>query len=96
MIYSEVAFPVAELARELSRWLHDGLSEPFRFTSLLFQEGVVTISQAAEGWVVSSIFVEDSSQPVDRATLEAAIRDFVDRVKADVTALGLDTDRLQI
>lgn len=46
MIYSEVAFPVAELARELSRWLHDGLSEPFRFTSLSFQEGVVTISQA--------------------------------------------------
>jgi|SRR3954471_1781767 hypothetical protein len=98
VIYSESAFPVAELARELARWISLGeqqLSE-FCFSSLSFEDpGSVRITPDPSGWVVRSMFTpEIESYPVSWLELVARISEFVADVKRDVAKLGIDPERV--
>lgn len=93
-IYEEPDFPVVELARSLSGWLDAAGRETFEFTSLSADEsGIVTISAESDGWCVYSSFTPDVRSSVVRwADLEACVRDFIGKVKADLTVRGIDAD----
>lgn len=95
VIYAETAFPVAELARELSRWLNNG-GEPdadFRFDSMSFDVvGSVEVLRGVGGWSVRSVFSPDrGSVPMNWVDLAAVLRDFIGKVLRDVERLGLPT-----
>ncbi|WP_456302593.1 DUF7878 domain-containing protein [Streptomyces tendae] len=93
-IYSESDFPVAELARELIRWVSVGESEAtdFSFLSISFEEpGAVTVTRGPEGWSVGSMFTpEMKSEPVDWCALSSGIQKFVECVERDVAGMGID------
>ncbi|MEZ0070629.1 hypothetical protein ABIA32_006682 [Streptacidiphilus sp. MAP12-20] len=98
VIYSERAFPVAELAREFARWL-DLAAEPevnFEFSSMSFDEtGAIEISRVPSGWSVGSVFTPDRrSAPIAFVDLAATLREFIGRVLRDVEALGLDAESI--
>ncbi|BAJ27802.1 MULTISPECIES: hypothetical protein [Kitasatospora] len=94
VIYSEFAFPIAELARELARWIAQGedVATDFSFSSLSFPEpGSVTITRSGSGWTAGSMFADDRTPaPVPWAVLARGIEGFVEDVRKDVAALGID------
>lgn len=94
VLYSEAAFPVAELARELVRWKESATapSTDFRFSSLSFEgPGAILISRKRAGWTVSSIFSFDrKSRPISWIELVAEIDKFVGRVAKGLELLGID------
>lgn len=96
VIYQEPYFPVAELAWSLTRWLRAVDREDFRLDSLSSDLiGLITIMREGDGWVVYS---EHSphvrSRPVSHDVIEACARDFISRVSRDLTAYGVDPDRI--
>ncbi|MBO0802099.1 MAG: hypothetical protein J2P25_03365 [Nocardiopsaceae bacterium] len=98
VIYSEVAFPVAELARELARWiasLDDGASD-FAFSSMSFEEaGAVEVIATPRGWSLGSVFVPGvRSQPVAQADMVTMLNGFIARVLRDVDEIGLDSSMI--
>lgn len=94
MIYSERAFPVAELARSLSRWIAsgEGGAANFSFSSMSFEDaGSINMTKEPTGWSVWSGFTpEIRSASMSWVDLEAAIRDFIARVAQDLEILGID------
>jgi hypothetical protein len=96
VIYSERAFPVAELARELSRWRNSAPTplEDFCFESLSFDEpGAVLVSREdPSGWTVGSLFSGRRTSPVSWAELAAEIDCFVENVRNGIQSLGIDPD----
>jgi hypothetical protein len=96
VLYAERLFPVAELARELTKWKGAAFPGDFAFESLSFGEaGAVTISLESRGWVVGSVFVPGrKSDPVTSGELRAGIDDFVANVRLGVESLGLDADAI--
>jgi hypothetical protein len=94
VIYSEMDFPVDELARELTRWVQIGemRAPDFSFSSLSFEEpGAITVARGQSGWRVGSIFTPDmESAPVSWSELTACIGEFVESVRKDVLALGIN------
>ncbi|WP_139275471.1 hypothetical protein [Mangrovactinospora gilvigrisea] len=94
VIYAEDCFPVAELARELGRWIAsgEGAAGDFSFESLSFEDpGAVQISRAEPGWQVGSIFEPTTtSAPQSWAELEDRVGDFISNVRRDVLGLGID------
>lgn len=98
VIYSEPYFPVAELARELARWMPLGESRApdFHFSSLSFEDpGAVMIIRGEAGWTVGSMFTpEVKSAPVPWDGLTACIADFISDVRRDVLGLGISPDFL--
>ncbi|MEU3901295.1 hypothetical protein [Streptomyces sp. NPDC045251] len=96
VIYSEPFFPVAELARELARWVSLGevRAPDFFFSSLSFEEsGAVRILRSQSGWTVGSMFTpEAKTAPVSWNGLAACIDEFIATVRRDVIELGFSPD----
>ncbi|MFD8540665.1 DUF7878 domain-containing protein [Streptomyces rubrogriseus] len=96
VIYEEPYFPVAELARELARWVSLGEKQApnFLFASLSFEEpGAVQILDSGSGWTVGSMFTPElKSSPVSWGEVAACIDTFVSNVRRDVLALGISPD----
>lgn len=94
VVYSEVLYPVAELAAELARWIQESTDrrEDFELNSMSFAEkGSVRIVRGADGWRIGSVFSPDAySRPLSEDELIAEIRGFVVQVRADVTGAGID------
>ena len=94
VVYSERAFPVAELARELVRWKASAPIpfDDFVFHSMSFDEvGSIRILEGRLGWIVGSVFAPDKkSKPLSWADLASEIDEFVERVRAGVESLGID------
>ncbi|MFG2227393.1 hypothetical protein [Streptomyces sp. NPDC048644] len=91
-VFAEAGFPVAELAYRVNAWLTTaGPSEGFVLDSMSADPGLLRIVERDGGWVVGSIFEPDSwTRPVGREILTTELRDFVQRVRADLTAMGID------
>ncbi|GAA2289057.1 hypothetical protein GCM10010145_69200 [Streptomyces ruber] len=94
VVYSELAFPVAELARELAHWVtpsEEG-AEDFHFVSLSFEDpGAVKFVRGAEGWIVGSALTPDrESSPCSWRQLTAIIEEFVGNVRRDMEEIGID------
>ncbi|MFE9649904.1 hypothetical protein ACFYO0_38500 [Streptomyces sp. NPDC006365] len=98
VIYSEPCFPVAELARELARWLQLGESRApdFHFSSLSFEDpGAVVILRGESGWTVGSMFTpEVKTAPIPWDGLVTCKGDFISDVWRDVQGLGISPDFL--
>lgn len=96
VIYEEPYFPVAELARELSRWVSLGEKQApnFLFASLSFEApGAVRILGSESGWTVGSMFTPDvKSSTVSWDEIAACINEFVTDVRQDVLELGISPD----
>ncbi|MDX3853337.1 hypothetical protein [Streptomyces sp. AK02-01A] len=96
VIYEEPYFPVAELARELARWVSLGEKQApdFLFASLSFEEpGAVQILGSGSGWTVGSMFTPElKSSPVSWGEVAACIDAFVTDVRRDVLELGISPD----
>lgn len=91
MIFEEPSFPVVELARSLELWVSGGANDDFAFESMSSDEALVVIRGQEEGWVVYSEWTPQViSRPVAKSVMEEAVRRFVDDVRTDLDALGLD------
>lgn len=94
VVWSEIMFPVAELARALADWVHepDGERGDFEFESMSYSEvGAVRIEESGGGWRVGSVFLPDAwTSPVGWHSLVAEIRRFVAAVRQDVADIGVD------
>lgn len=93
MVWSEEAFPVAELAYHLALWLQSSNAgqEDFELDSMQAEEGLIRIVCSGEGWRVGSICTPDFwSSPVAWDVLVAEIRQFDSSVREGITALGID------
>ncbi|MFE9812033.1 hypothetical protein [Streptomyces sp. NPDC005548] len=96
VVWSEMMFPVAELARALADWVYqpDGERGDFEFESMSYSEvGAVRIEESAGGWRVGSVFLTDTdtwASPVGWHSLVAEIRHFVAAVREDVADIGVD------
>ncbi|MET7745605.1 hypothetical protein [Streptomyces sp. NPDC005385] len=94
VVWSEMMFPVAELARALADWVHepDGERGDFEFESMSYSEvGAVRIEESGGGWRVGSVFLSDTwTSPVSRHSLVAEIRRFVAAVRQDVADIGVN------
>jgi hypothetical protein len=94
-IYSELLFPVVELAGAMLEWLAEPECDRsnFEFKSMSFDDaGAVRIVQEDRGWRICSIFDPQKwSRPVSTTAIEATIRDFVDRLREECrTSLDID------
>ncbi|MFF0189159.1 hypothetical protein [Streptomyces sp. NPDC005244] len=94
LVWAEMVFPVAELARALADWVHepDGERGDFEFESMSYSEvGAVRIEESGGGWRVGSVFLQDTwTSPVGWHSLVAEIRRFVPAVRQDVAGIGVD------
>ncbi|MEU2622940.1 hypothetical protein ABZ642_33265 [Streptomyces sp. NPDC007157] len=94
LVYSEILFPVAELASELMNWIRETDSERPDFTldSMSFaEEGVVSITRASGGWRIGSVLSPGiSSGIIDESSLLQEIRQFAGLVQRDVAAAGIN------
>ncbi|MEV5433396.1 hypothetical protein [Streptomyces sp. NPDC052701] len=94
-VFQEDLFPVAELARDLSRWAAqpEEKRENFEWESMSYDEkGTVRIHATEAGWRLGSVQTPDSwSRPVSWPELLGSIRDYVARVRRDIEALGIDS-----
>lgn len=95
-VWSERAFPVAELARALSSWLSlpDRGRADFAFDSMAYDvPGAVRIAPDADGWRVGSVHAPGSwTSPLEWVTLRAGLVEFVETVRTGSAALGVDPD----
>jgi len=100
IIYSELSFPVVELARELAAWMAKEGAEKdvadFSFSSMSFDvAGAIEIKRVPSGWVIGSVFTTEArSAPMSLGDLVDALNQFVSRVRSDVHRLGFDPDNL--
>ncbi|MER5880695.1 hypothetical protein ABT119_32870 [Streptomyces sp. NPDC001910] len=95
LIYSEVLFPVAELASKLLDWILEPENERpnFNLDSMSFSEiGVITITRKEGGWRIGSVLSSGAKSGIlDEATLTEGVLQFVANVRSDVTAAGIDS-----
>ncbi len=94
-VWSEDGFPVAELDCDLSRWLRfaDGGRGDFTFDSSFDEPGAVRIVATDEGWRVGSVYSPDTySSPATWESLVQDLVEFVEAVRAGVSALGANPD----
>ncbi|MFD8596648.1 hypothetical protein ACFV1L_16765 [Kitasatospora sp. NPDC059646] len=93
-VWSEPAFPVAELARELALRLRLPAEErtDFAFDSMTYDvPGAVRIAATGDGWRVGSVFAPDAwSSPCPWPVPARALTAFTDSVRTRVAALGAD------
>ncbi|MEV0278897.1 hypothetical protein AB0I22_21280 [Streptomyces sp. NPDC050610] len=93
MVWSEEAFPVAELAYHLALWLQRsaGGHEDFELDSMQAEEGLIRIVNSADGWRVGSILTPDMwTSPVTWGALASAIKQFDRSVREGVAAMSID------
>ena len=92
-VWSEEAFPVAELAHHLALWLQspDAGRDDFELDSMQAAAGLIRIVRSDEGWLVGSHFTPDFwTVPVSWGVLVAAIEQFDRSVREGTAALGID------
>jgi hypothetical protein len=93
VVWSEEAFPVAELACQLVPWLHGPAAdrEDFALESMQAEEGVIRIVNTGGGWRVGSILTPDFwTSPVTWDALVEAIGQFDRSVRAGVASMGIE------
>ncbi|MEU5891779.1 hypothetical protein ABZ835_33825 [Streptomyces sp. NPDC047461] len=93
VVWSEGAFPVAELAYQLALWLKDPAAdrEDFALESMQAEEGVIRIVNIGGGWRVGSNFTPNFwTSPVTWDVLVEAIRHFDRSVRAGVASMGIE------
>ncbi|MFD9793738.1 hypothetical protein ACFWXK_22655 [Streptomyces sp. NPDC059070] len=92
-VWSEEAFPVAELAYHLALWLQGPAAglEGFELDSMQADPGLIRIVSSDEGWRVGSLFTPDFwTAPVAWDVLVAEIKQFDRSVRQGVAAMGID------
>ncbi|MFF7725741.1 hypothetical protein [Streptomyces sp. NPDC008001] len=92
-VWSETAFPVAELAYHLTLWLRSAAAghEDFALDSMQADPGTIRIVSSDEGWRVGSTFTPDFwTSPVAWEDLVAAIKHFNHSVREGVAMMGID------
>lgn len=96
VIYEEPYFPVIELARALHVWMASATSDDFVFDSMSFEEpGAVVIVRDSAGWTFGSrLTPEVTSAPVSWQDIQEGIKEFVAKVRVDLTSLGIDVARI--
>lgn len=91
-VWSEEAFPVAELAHHLALWLQSPAAghEDFELDSMQAEEGLIRVVGSDEGWRVGSIFTPDfRTAPVGWEVLVAEIKQFDRAVRDGIAAMGI-------
>ncbi|MER5615069.1 hypothetical protein [Streptomyces sp. NPDC002215] len=91
-IFSETSFPVAELAYALCRWVSEAdQGEEFSFDSMSADPGLVNIVKRENGWSVTSAPAPGAAAcPIGREVLDREIRRFAEKVRTDISRLGVD------
>ncbi|MEU7281553.1 hypothetical protein AB0A69_22665 [Streptomyces sp. NPDC045431] len=92
-VWSEEAFPVAELAYHLALWLRspDAGHADFALDSMQAEPGLIRMVNSAEGWRIGSDFSPDFwTAPVAWGVLVAEIKRFDRSVREGVAAMGID------
>ncbi|MFF8694831.1 hypothetical protein ACF08W_21765 [Streptomyces sp. NPDC015144] len=92
-VWSEEAFPVAELAHHLALWLHSPNvgRQDFQLDSMQAEPGLIRIVRSDEGWRAGSVCTPDFwASPVAWDVLVAAIERFDRSVREGTAALGID------
>ncbi|WP_369383220.1 hypothetical protein [Streptomyces sp. cg36] len=92
-VWSEEAFPVAELAYHLALWLQGPAAghEGFELDSMQADPGLIRIVSSDEGWRVGSLFTPDFwTAPVAWDVLVAELKQFDRSVRQGVAAMGID------
>ncbi|MFG2814405.1 hypothetical protein [Streptomyces sp. NPDC048410] len=93
VVWSEEAFPVAELAYHLALWLLSPAAgqEGFELDSMQADAGLIRIVRSDEGWRLGSIFAPDFwTSPVAWDVLVAEIKQFDHSVREGVAAMGIE------
>ncbi|MEU2437441.1 hypothetical protein ACFY9A_19105 [Streptomyces rubradiris] len=93
VVWSEEAFPAAELAYDLALWLQrpTAAQEDFQLDSMQAEEGLIRIVNSVDGWRVGSILTPDFwTAPVTWDVLVAAIKRFDRSVREGVAAMGIE------
>jgi hypothetical protein len=93
VVWSEEAFPVAELAYHLVLWLQspDAGQEDFELDSMQADPGLLRIVSSDEGWRIGSAFTPESwTAPVAWDVLVAEIKQFVTSVREGVAAMNIE------
>jgi RimJ/RimL family protein N-acetyltransferase len=93
VVWSEEAFPVAELAYHLALWIQrpGAGREDFELDSMQAEPGLVRIMHSDEGWRIGSILAPEFwTSPVAWDVLVAAIKQFDRSVREGIRALGMD------
>ncbi|MFC0844714.1 hypothetical protein ACFH04_13500 [Streptomyces noboritoensis] len=91
-VWSEDAFPVAELAYHLALWLQSPAAghADFELDSMQADEGLIRIVSSDEGWRVGSIFTPNFwTSPVTWDVLVAEIKQFDRSVREGIAAMGV-------
>ncbi|MGW8889169.1 DUF7878 domain-containing protein [Streptomyces sp. NPDC055749] len=94
-VWSEKAFPVAELAYHLALWLQSPAAgqEDFGLDSMQAEPGLIRIVGSGEGWRTGSVFTPEFwTAPVSWDVLVAEIWQFVASVREGVAAMGIEPD----
>lgn len=92
VVWSEDAFPVAELLYDLARWLQSPVAgqEGFEFDSMQADAGLIRIVGSDGGWRIGSDVAPDKwTSPVAWDVLVAEIRQFDRSVREGVAAMGI-------
>lgn len=92
-VWSEEAFPVAELAYHLAFWLRRPAAgqEVFELDSMQADAGLIRIVGSDEGWRVGSDFTPGFwTSPVAWDVLVAEIKEFDRSVREGVAAIGIE------
>ncbi|MFB7648063.1 hypothetical protein ACFC0S_14940 [Streptomyces sp. NPDC056084] len=93
VVWSEEAFPAAELAYHLALWLKrpDAGEVGFELDSMQADPGLICIAHSDEGWRIGSIFTPHFwTTPVAWEVLVAAIDQFDRSVREGIIAMGID------
>ncbi|MFJ4894955.1 hypothetical protein ACIP5U_33915 [Streptomyces sp. NPDC088788] len=93
LVWSEEAFPVAELACHLALWLQSPAAgqEGFELDSMQADAGLIRIVGSNEGWRIGSGFTPDFwTSPVAWDVLVAEIKQFDRAVREGVAAMGIE------
>ncbi|MFG3287191.1 hypothetical protein [Streptomyces sp. NPDC048111] len=92
VVWSERAFPVAELAYHLALWLQIPATgrEGFELDSMQACAGLIRIVGSDEGWRIGSNLTPDFwASPVAWDVLVAELKQFDRSVRAGVAAMGI-------
>ncbi|MFG2520753.1 hypothetical protein [Streptomyces sp. NPDC048527] len=93
VVWSEEAFPVAELVYHLALWLQSRVAgqEGFEFDSMQADAGLIRIVGSDGGWRIGSDFTPDFwTSPVVWDVLVVEIKQFGRSVREGVAAMGIE------
>lgn len=90
VVYSEVMFPVVELAWDLVPWIADPQGQEFLFDSMCSEPGLVAILPCDDGWTVGSVLEPRvMSRVLPWSEVQDCVHRFIACVEADLAHLGV-------